>query len=117
MSNPAIAVENLSYAYHNIKAVNNISFKVAPGEIVGFLGPNGAGKSTTIKMLTGQLPPQTGEVFILGRNVAQSASEVQAQIGVCFEEKNLYLDMSALENLNFFARLFGIKNSGADPIH
>ncbi len=109
MTAPAIKVEGLSYAYGRIQAVREISFEVQPGEILGFLGPNGAGKSTTIKILTGQLAPQGGRAEILGREVGRGDPEIQAQIGVCFEEKNLYLNMSGVENLDFFASLFGIK--------
>jgi ABC-2 type transport system ATP-binding protein len=110
---PAIKVEDLSYAYGDLLAVNHIDFEVARGEVLGFLGPNGAGKSTTIKMLTGQLRPKTGRALIMGRDIRKDDVEVQARIGVCFEEKNLYLNMSARENLLFFSRLFGIK--GFDP--
>ena len=85
----AIKVEGISYAYGDIEAVKNISFEVAPGEILGFLGPNGAGKSTTLKVLTGQLSPQSGKATILGVDVKIDSPEIQAQIGVCFEEKNL----------------------------
>ncbi len=111
MSEPAIQVQDLHYAYGDLQAVKGISFDVQPGEILGFLGPNGAGKSTTIKMLTGQLTPQKGTARILGKDVTKDDPEVQAQIGVCFEEKNLYLNMTALENLDFFASLFGIKDA------
>lgn len=107
---PAIYVKNLSHWYGKLHAVKDISFEVYPGEILGFLGPNGAGKSTTIKVLTGQLPLKGGGAQILGRDIGKEDSEMQAQIGVTFEEKNLYLEMSALENLNFFASLFGIRN-------
>lgn len=113
MTVPAIMVENLSFSYGDIEAVKDVSFDVAPGEILGFLGPNGAGKSTTIKMLTGQLPPKSGRAEILGREIGRDDPVLQAQIGVCFEEKNLYLNMSALENLDFFASLYGIKNPGS----
>ncbi|MDO8879685.1 MAG: ABC transporter ATP-binding protein [Coriobacteriia bacterium] len=113
MTGPAIAVESLSYAYGSLEAVKGVSFDVQPGEILGFLGPNGAGKSTTIKMLTGQLTPKGGSARILGVDVALDDPEVQAQIGVCFEEKNLYLQMTALENLEFFASLFGIRDVDA----
>ncbi len=106
---PAIDVEGLSYWYGDFQAVKNISFQVQPGEILGFLGPNGAGKSTTIKVLTGQMKSGGGSARVLDRVVGKDDSEIQAHIGVCFEEKNLYLEMSALENLNFFASLFGIK--------
>ena len=109
MTEPAIHVERIRRCYGELVAVDDLSFEVAPGEILGFLGPNGAGKSTTIKMLTGQLAPDAGTIRILGHEVAVDCVEVQARIGVCFEEKNLYVDMSAEENLRFFARLFGIR--------
>ncbi len=109
MKIPAISVQKLSYWYGNLQAVKNIDFEVMPGEILGFLGPNGAGKSTTIKMLTGQLRPGGGKAQVLSREIGREDPQLQAQIGVCFEEKNLYLEMSALENLDFFASLFGIK--------
>ncbi|MFU8794917.1 MAG: ABC transporter ATP-binding protein [Dethiobacteria bacterium] len=110
---PAIYVEKLNHWYGKLQAVKDISFKVYPGEILGFLGPNGAGKSTTIKVLTGQLPLKGGKAQILGRDIGRDDSEMQAHIGVTFEEKNLYLEMTALENLNFFASLFGIRNPGS----
>ena len=91
MNGPAIEVEDISYAYGKLEAVKGISFDVSPGEILGFLGPNGAGKSTTIKMLTGQLTPKSGTARILGMDVLRNSQEVQSRIGVCFEEKNLYL--------------------------
>ncbi len=110
ISEPAISVRNLSHWYGNLQAVKEISFEVYPGEILGFLGPNGAGKSTTIKVLTGQLALKGGQAQILGRDVGRDDPIIQSQIGVTFEEKNLYLEMSALENLDFFASLFGIAN-------
>ena len=109
MSGPAIEVDGVSYAYGDREAVKGISFKVAPGEVLGFLGPNGAGKSTTIKILTGQLPAKSGVARVLGRDVRRDDPEIQRHIGVCFEEKNLYESMTAEENLKFFASLFGLK--------
>ena len=111
----AIEVRDLSFAYDDIQAVDQVSFAVAPGEILGFLGPNGAGKSTTIKMLTGQLLPDSGSISVLGMTMPEQTLEIQARIGVCFEEKNLYENMSARENLDFFARLYGIKGMDFDP--
>jgi ABC-2 type transport system ATP-binding protein len=110
MSDAAIRVEDISYSYGEIEAVKGVSFEVAPGEILGFLGPNGAGKSTTIKILTGQLAPKSGRARVLGTDVTSDDPAIQAQIGVCFEEKNLYESMSAQENLRFFASLFGLKD-------
>jgi ABC-2 type transport system ATP-binding protein len=111
----SIEVHDLSFAYGDIQAVDGVSFDVAPGEILGFLGPNGAGKSTTIKMLTGQLLPDAGSISVLGMTMPEQTLDIQARIGVCFEEKNLYENMSARENLDFFARLYGIKGLDFDP--
>jgi ABC-2 type transport system ATP-binding protein len=116
MSEPAIRVDNVSFSYGDIEAVRGVSFDVGPGEIRGFLGPNGAGKSTTIKILTGQLTPMTGTAQVLGIDVTADDPVMQAQIGVCFEEKNLYDTMSATENLRFFASLFGIKDVDTDDL-
>ncbi len=110
MTEKAISVSGISFSYGSLLAVDNISFEVAQGEILGFLGPNGAGKSTTIKMLTGQLTPKDGNISILGRDIVKNRADVQGDIGVCFEEKNLYLNMSARENLQFYSGLFGIKD-------
>jgi ABC-2 type transport system ATP-binding protein len=105
----SIIVENLAFRYGSLLAVDHISFDVKAGEILGFLGPNGAGKTTTVKMLTGQLRPNTGKAVLLGYDVAKEPNRVQSQIGVCFEQTNLYEQMSALENLKLFAALFGVK--------
>ncbi len=113
---PAVLTEDLTFAYGDAMAVEGVGFSVAPGEIVGLLGPNGAGKSTTIKMLTGQLRPKRGRIEILGMEMPRQRTEIQRRIGVCFEEKNLYLSMSATDNLRFFARLFGIRNYDPAPM-
>lgn len=116
MNKGAIIAEDLTYTYGQLTAVDHISFSVAEGEIMGFLGPNGAGKTTTIKLLTGQLIPRAGRATVLGLDVAKQAKKVQAQIGVCFEETNLYEQMSAEENLKLFARLFGVKDFDAGAL-
>lgn len=111
-----INVSNLEYSYKDVKAVQGITFSVGKGEILGFLGPNGAGKSTTIKILTGMLSPDSGMISILGKNLVKDDPEIQGRMGVCFEEKNLYLNMSARENLVFFAGLFGLRKYDPDPL-
>jgi len=116
MTEPAIRVDGLRYAYGATTAVDDVSFTVAPGEILGFLGPNGAGKSTTIKMMTGLLDPQAGAITVLGMSMPDEKEAIQGEIGVCFEEKNLYLNMTGRENLVFFARLFGIKGLDSDSL-
>jgi len=103
----AIVAENLTYKYGDLLAVDHINFNVAEGEIFGFLGPNGAGKSTTVKVLTAQMKPKEGKALVLGMDIATNVRAVQSQIGVCFELPNMYEQMSALENLKLFARLFG----------
>ncbi len=103
-----IEAKNLTYSYGDVRAVDHISFSVDKGEILGFLGPNGAGKTTTVKMLTGQLQPQEGYAKVLGYDAAEEPKKIHEKIGVCFEEKNLYPRLSVRENLEFFARLFGI---------
>lgn len=109
MNDASIQAIGLSYAYGDALAVDDISFEVAPGEILGFLGPNGAGKSTTIRMLTGQLTPRKGSIRVLGMDMPGDRTAIQGRIGVCFEEKNLYLEMTAHENLAFFASLFDVE--------
>jgi ABC-2 type transport system ATP-binding protein len=110
MNEKSIVVENLTYRYGDLLAVDHIDFEVAAGEILGFLGPNGAGKTTTVKMLTGQLRPQEGRAVLLGYDVVRQTQQVQSLIGVCFEQTNLYEQMSALDNLKLFAELFGVKD-------
>ena len=109
----SIVAEDLRFSYGDTLAVDGVDVRVEPGRTLGFLGPNGAGKSTTIKMLTGQLAPDSGRIEILGLPMPAQRTEIQGRIGVCFEEKNLYLAMTGEENLRFFARLFGMR--GFDP--
>jgi ABC-2 type transport system ATP-binding protein len=116
MSSAAIVVDGISYAYDGRRAVDDVGFTVERGETLGFLGPNGAGKSTTIKMLTGRLRPQTGTVTILDMPMPSQAPKIQARMGVAFEEKNLYTNMTAKENLVFFGRLFGVSGIDADGL-
>ena len=111
--NQAIIADELTYYYASLLAVDHVSFSVAEGEILGFLGPNGAGKTTTVKMLTGQLRPKGGRAYLLGMDVSHSVEEIQGQIGVCFEVTNLYEQMTAIENLKLFARLFNMRQFDA----
>lgn len=112
----AIDVSDIEFSYGDVRAVDGVSFRVGAGEILGFLGPNGAGKSTTIKMLTGQLQPDAGSIEMLGMDMPGEREEIQARMGVCFEEKNLYLSMTGRENLQFFAKLFDIRDADAGEL-
>ena len=105
----SIVIQNLSKVYGAQRALNNISFSVEAGEIVGFLGPNGAGKSTTFKITTGFLPPTEGTVSVAGFNVAEQAMSVKKVIGYLPEHNPLYLDMFVHEYLQFVGGLYGMK--------
>jgi len=106
----SIEVKNLLKVYGEQKAVNDISFKVGKGEIVGFLGPNGAGKSTTMKIITGYLEKTSGEAFVCGMNVADQPLETKKKIGYLPELNALYYDMYVREYLGFIAELHTIKD-------
>jgi ABC-2 type transport system ATP-binding protein len=107
----AIVVRNLTKYYGTEKAVNDISFDVKTGEILGFLGPNGAGKTTTMKIITCYMPPNAGTVEVEGFNIAEHSLEVRKKIGYLPELNPLYMDMNVMEYLEYFARLHGLKNS------
>jgi ABC-2 type transport system ATP-binding protein len=106
-----IKVEGLTKRYARTVAVNDISFEVEKGRIVGFLGPNGAGKTTTMRILTGFLPPTQGSAQIAGFDVLQRPLEVKRRIGYLPESPPLYPEMEVIEYLNFVARLKAIPRS------
>ncbi len=104
-STPSIRVKNLTRQYGAITAIQNVSFTVNPGEIVGFLGPNGAGKSTTMRILSGIMSATSGSAWVGGVCVAQSPHEVKRKIGYMPENNPLPDDMRVVEYLRFRARL------------
>jgi len=106
----SIEVKELLKVYGEQKAVNNISFKINNGEIVGFLGPNGAGKSTTMKIITGYLKQSGGDAFVCGKNVANDPIEIKKKIGYLPEQNALYYEMYVREYLGFIAELHTITN-------
>jgi len=106
----SIEVSQLTKIYGQQVAVNKLSFKVAPGEIVGFLGPNGAGKSTTMKMITGFLHPDEGYARICDTDVNENPVAVKKQIGYLPENNPLYTDLYVREYLGFIAELHQLKN-------
>ncbi len=103
-----IKVEGLTKRYARNIAVDNISFEVEKGQIVGFLGPNGAGKTTTMRVLTCFMPPTSGSASIAGFDVQQSPMEVKRRIGYLPETPPLYPDMEVAEYLDFVGRIKGI---------
>jgi|SRR5690606_4928351 len=104
----SIEVSNLQKIYGTQKAVNNISFKVDKGEIVGFLGPNGAGKSTTMKMITGYITPDAGTARVCGIDVTKDPYQVKQKLGYLPESNPLYYDMYVKEYLDFIAEVHKI---------
>jgi ABC-2 type transport system ATP-binding protein len=111
-----IQAQKLTFSYGERIAVDGVSFEVNAGEIFGFLGPNGAGKTTVVRLLTGQLHPSSGTAVVLGRDVSRFSAQVRPQMGVAFETANLYEQLSALENLRLFARLFNIRQFDPMPL-
>jgi ABC-2 type transport system ATP-binding protein len=106
----SIEVKNLSKFYGQQAAVNDISFSIQKGEIVGFLGPNGAGKSTTMKILTGFIPATSGDVKICGMEVDVDSLETRKKIGYLPENNPLYLDMYVREYLEFVGKIYKVPN-------
>lgn len=106
----SIVVENITKEYGTQKALNNISFHVNSGEVVGFLGPNGAGKSTTMKILTCFLPQTSGRASVCGFDVNEDSLDVRKNVGYLAENNPLYYDMYVKEYLSFVASLHALNN-------
>jgi len=106
-----LEVQNLYRSYRGIPAIENVSFKVGPGEIVGFLGPNGAGKSTTVKIITGMLRPNDGRVLFEGQDIAKDMVAFREAFGYVPEEAHLYTYLSGLEYLQLVGRLRGMNEA------
>ncbi len=103
-----IEVQNLSKSYGDFKAVDDLSFTVKKGEILGFLGPNGAGKTTTMRILTGYLPATSGTARVAGFDVFDDSMEMRRHIGYLPEAPPVYLDMTVQSYLDFVARIKGV---------
>ena len=113
----SISITNLTKNYGNQKAVNNISFTINKGEIVGFLGPNGAGKSTTMKMITGYLKNDGGKAEVCGITVTENSNETKSKIGYLPEANPLYFDMYVREYLSFVANIHQLQNIKQKGLH
>jgi ABC-2 type transport system ATP-binding protein len=109
----SVEVKNLSKIYGAQRAVDDISFTVEQGQILGFLGPNGAGKSTTMKIATCYLPPSAGTILVSGHDVVQEPMAVRRNVGYLPEHNPLYLDMYVHEYLQFVASIYGFKGKQA----
>ena len=107
----SIEVKNISKLYGEQKAMDNVSFTINTGEVVGFLGPNGAGKSTMMKIITGFIPQTSGDVLVQGLDITEHSMDVRKTIGYLPEHNPLYLDMYVKEYLEFVAGIYKLKNS------
>lgn len=112
----SIVVENVTKIYGTQRAIDNVSFSVQPGEIVGLLGPNGAGKSTMMKMITCFIPQNEGKITVCGFDVKEDPLKVKQKIGYLPEQNPLYLEMYVREYLEFIGRLHKIPKFGKKNI-
>jgi ABC-2 type transport system ATP-binding protein len=103
-----IEVESLTKQFGTKLAVDNLSFKVAKGEVLGFLGPNGAGKSTTMRMITGFIPPTHGDAKVCGTSIVDNPGLAKTKIGYLPESAPLYNDMTVIGFLRFCASIRGL---------
>ncbi|MEI6948010.1 ABC transporter ATP-binding protein [Paraflavisolibacter sp. H34] len=104
-----IETENLSKHFNGLQAVKDLSFTVARGEVYGFLGQNGAGKSTTLRMLLTLITPSSGRIRLFGKDLHAHRREILRQVGAIIEKPDLYLYLTALQNLRMMARLSGVR--------
>ena len=108
MPESVVIAENLTRRFGDFVAVDNVSFSVEAGEIVGYLGPNGSGKTTTIRMLLGLYEPSEGRATVLGFDAFRQSEEVRARAGYMSQKFALYDDLTAWENLTFYGGIYGI---------
>ncbi|MCP4294491.1 MAG: ATP-binding cassette domain-containing protein, partial [Proteobacteria bacterium] len=106
-----IVIENLTKVYGAQRAVDDISFRVKTGEVLGFLGPNGAGKTTTMKAITTYLIPTNGDIHVGEFSIHEQPEEIKKRIGYLPESNPLYQDMAIIDYLKYVARLQGIGSS------
>jgi ABC-2 type transport system ATP-binding protein len=106
-----LEARSLTKSYSSVPALENVSFRTGPGEVLGYLGPNGSGKSTTVKILTGLLEPTSGNVFFNGRNIKDDLAGYKRLVGYVPEEANLYPFLSGLEYLQLVGRLRGLSET------
>lgn len=116
MNNEYISFRHLSKKFQNDLVLKDISAVLHRGEILGFLGPSGAGKTTTIKILTGQLLPTSGEAKVLGKRCQDIDESIYEQIGIVTDQSGIYERLSVYDNLKYFARLLNVPLKDIDPL-
>src|SRR5205807_2522973 len=104
-----IECEGLTRRFGQLTAVDHVSFKLGKGAIFGFLGPNGSGKSTVIRMLCGLLEPSDGQAKVAGLDVKSQTAQIKNLIGYMSQKFSLYDELTVLENLQFYGRLYGLR--------
>src|SRR5260370_38914017 len=104
----SVEVENLVKRFGSFTAVDRISFQTRTGEVFGLLGPNGSGKSTTIRILCGLLHPSSGRATVAGYDVVEAPEQIRRNIGYMSQKFSLYADLTVLENLRFYAGMYGV---------
>jgi ABC-2 type transport system ATP-binding protein len=107
---PVLRVSGLEKTYGEVKAVQGLTFQVAPGEVLGLVGPNGAGKTTTLRCLSGILPPTAGRVLVGGYDLAVTPVEAKRELAFLPDEPRLFEYLTVWEHLNFVARLYGVED-------
>jgi len=112
-SKPVLEVKNLVKSFGDFRAVDNVSFSLDEGKILGFLGPNGAGKSTTIFCILGLIGKDTGEIKVFGKDLAKFRSEILKNVNYCSAEFNLPWNLSVYENLLVYSKLYEVEGAKA----
>lgn len=106
---PVIQLQHVTKAFEDRVVIKNLSFSINKGEIVGLLGPNGSGKTTTVRLINGVLAPNSGSIQVFGQDPMDESGDVRARTGVLTESAGLYGEMTAEQNLMFFAKIYGVK--------
>ena len=105
---PVIKTDNLTKRFNNLPAVDSLNLTVAKGELFGLIGPDGAGKSTTLRMLTAIMDPSGGEAWVMGRHTVREAEAIKEEIGYMSQRFGLYADLTVMENILFYADIYGV---------
>jgi ABC-2 type transport system ATP-binding protein len=111
MQESIISFEGVTKRYGEVLAVDDMSFEVKPGEILGFLGPNGSGKTTTVRLINGVIFPEKGSISVAGYDTRKSGEAIRARSGVLTETASLYENLTVEQNLRFFAELYGVEEA------
>jgi ABC-2 type transport system ATP-binding protein len=109
---PVIKTDNLTKHFNDLPAVESLNLTVANGELFGLIGPDGAGKSTTLRMLTAIMDPTAGEAWIMGRHTVREAEAIKGEIGYMSQRFGLYPDLTVMENIHFYADIYGVSKKG-----